>query len=219
MRLAQDGEDRAQRERRHVLVRVAQRSVLLSASFAVLLFIAVKHMAVYFAGSLQPVRLLLASGVADAAALGVIAVAAGAVSHIIETHAQQRIHDVAEKKRDLDSLNAENAAVVQVCQTVALEFAQPLSGVLAYSELLVAQAEFTTDAQRFEVEGLREGALQMQCLLESMRGAISGADAAGANCHVASEVEHAVTQPRPRQCRQARAYHNSHLAPGKEEQR
>lgn len=192
----------------HAFVRtIRRRSVLLSASFALLFFIAIKHAVYHVAGSWRPVQMLLASGGADAITVGIIALAAGAVSHFIEVDVQQRLHDAAEQRRQLEALAAENAAVVRVCQAVALEFAQPLSGILAYSELLIARPEYATQADRYEVEGLREGALQMECLLETLRAAVSNAPTAGADYHVASEVAHAVAQPRPRLLQHTRTWH------------
>jgi hypothetical protein len=186
---------------------LARQSVLLSACCTLLVFVAIKQAVYRFAGSWRVVQMVLASGGADAATLGVITLGAGAVSHCIEEDVRRRLDRAAVQRRQWEALAAENAAVVQVCQTVALEFAQPLSGILAYSELLTTGAEHTIEAQHYEVEGLREGALQMERLLETLRAAVSKAPAPGGNYHVASEVAHAVAQPRLRLHQHIRTSH------------
>ena len=93
---------------------------------------------------------------------------------------------------------AENAAVVRVARAVAREFAQPLSGALSYSELLLLErAQLSADA-RYQVEGLREGVLHLNQLLQTLRTTVDHAPSADPTRHVADDVERSVTEPRPR---------------------
>jgi hypothetical protein len=178
------------------------RSVLLSASCTLLLYVAIKCIVCHFAGSWHPIQIVLASGGADAVAVGILVTVVSAMFRAVEGSAERKRNEAAERQRQLEALGAENAAVVRVCQTVALAFAQPLSGVLAYSELLAAKTKHPSDPQRYEVEGVREGALQLACLLETLRTAASETAAAGGNQRVASDVAHAILQPRQRRLRQ-----------------
>lgn len=92
----------------------------------------------------------------------------------------------------------ENAAVTRACRAVACAFAQPLTGALAYSELLMADQIDFSAAQRHELEGLREGVLRMERLLQSLRAAVHDAAGASDDRRVVDDVERAVSGPLPR---------------------
>lgn len=114
-------------------------------------------------------------------------------------HRVQRQLDAAERRRQhVEALMAENAAVVRAARAVAREFAQPLSGVVSYSEFLLLSAEQWNEDERRQVEGLREGVLQLNHLLQTMRYAVDRTPDDDLLHHVADDVERFVTAPRPR---------------------
>lgn len=127
-----------------------------------------------------------------------------AVVAIVVWYVRRRIQrqlDAAERGRhQAEMLMAENEAVVRVARAVAREFAQPLSGALSYSELLMMDADHFSADGRHQVEGLREGVLQLNQLLQTLRNAVNGTPAPdnGSARHVADDVERSVTAPRSR---------------------
>lgn len=146
----------------------------------------------------QPLQGLVSSGHADVLSLVALALAVGLLMRLTQIRAQQRIDAVELSQRKMEALLSENAAVVRACRAVAREFAQPLTGALAYSELLVADATYTSESQRHEVEGLREGVLRMECLLRCLRDAVSDAAAASVDRSIADDIEYAVGLSLPR---------------------
>lgn len=172
--------------------------VLLNASLAMILFVAFELAVNYTTGSGGRAPIAFASGVVEVLALGAIALLAAGVVELMTVQIQQRLHVAAEQQWKREALAAENAAVARVCQIVVLEFSQPLSGILAYSELLTAGGEYTSAAQRLELEGLREGAVQLERLLAVLRAATSSTAGGERGHRVAREIELAVTQPRQR---------------------
>jgi hypothetical protein len=93
------------------------------------------------------------------------------------------------------SVLSENAAVVRACRSIAREFAQPLTGILAYSEMLLMDADAPCEVHRREVEGVRDGALRLGQLLHWLREAISAAAVVGEDHCAADEVERAMLMP------------------------
>jgi len=125
----------------------------------------------------------------------VVAVVVWAVRHRVQSQL-----DVAERRRQqAAALVAENAAVVRVARAVMHEFAQPLSGVLCYSELLLMSAQRWSADERQQVAGLREGALQLTHLLQTMRYTVDSTPD-DLMRHVADDVERFVAASHPRPC-------------------
>jgi signal transduction histidine kinase len=178
---------------------LASRRALLSAAATVLLFVTIKMAVHHLVRSWPPVQMILTSGRADAVTLGVLVALVVGGCRAMDAPIQQRRNAVEAQRRQREVLAAENAAVVRVCQTLILEFAQPLSGILGYSELLIMSAEAASAAQRRELDGLHEGALRLERLLETVRAVVRAAPAAGPDHHMADEIVRAVTQIRHRQ--------------------
>jgi hypothetical protein len=80
------------------------------------------------------------------------------------------------------------------------ELAQPLSGVLSYSEMMLMSEAQGSARTQHEVEGLREGALLLEQLVRTLRQTIDSAAACDAEYHIrlADAVEQSVTAPRSR---------------------
>ena len=55
-----------------------------------------------------------------------------------------------------------------------------------------------TGFERCELEGLREGVLQMECLLQTLRQAVDGTPDSPGDRRIADDVERHVAAPRPR---------------------
>lgn len=124
------------------------------------------------------------------------------LSATIVWHTRRRVEKLLatseQRRRRAEQLAAENAAVARVAGTVAREFAQPLSGVITYSEMLMARIDdFQRDEQR-QIEGLREGALQLERLLVTLRQAVDAPPPEVGMRHVADDVERSVMAPRER---------------------
>jgi signal transduction histidine kinase len=90
----------------------------------------------------------------------------------------------------------DSAVLRRLCQAIVCEFSQPLSGVLAYSELLMQHTVSSDDAQRFELRGLREGALHLERLLLSVREAARAGVQLDDSYRLADRVEQAIGQAR-----------------------
>jgi signal transduction histidine kinase len=111
----------------------------------------------------------------------------------------QRQLDAAERRRwQVEALMAENEVVLRVVRTVVRELAQPLSGALSYSELLMDGADQRDADNAQQVRGLREGILQLNNILQTLRSAVASLPPDGAPRHVADDVERSVTMQRPR---------------------
>ena len=95
-------------------------------------------------------------------------------------------------------MRLENAAALRVARAVAREFAQPLSGALGYSELLMLRVEDVPHSERQELEGMREGVLQMERMLHTLRQTIETTPACSVERRIADDVERCVAEPRPR---------------------
>jgi signal transduction histidine kinase len=147
----------------------------------------------------RPFDVFLSSGRADLLPLIALGLAVGLLMRMAQIRTHQRIYAAEQSQRQAEAMLSENAAVVRACRAVVREFAQPLTGALAYSEMLVADATYISEAQRHEVEGLREGVLRMERLLQCLRDAITDTAAIAEDRSIADEVEHAVALPRARQ--------------------
>lgn len=137
-------------------------------------------------------------GFTDVVALaGLAALVGGLIRYRLLT--LQRAQDEAERQRALAATReAENAAALRVARAVAREFAQPLSGALGYSELLMLRVEDVPHSERQELEGMREGVLQMERMLHTLRQTIETTPACPVERRIADDVERCVAEPRPR---------------------
>jgi signal transduction histidine kinase len=139
-------------------------------------------------------------GLTDIVALSAIAVVVG----IFTRYRLLRLHramEVAARRRAAtearEARHAENEVALRVARAVTREFAQPLSGALGYSELLMMRAESFAGCERRELEGMREGVLQMERLLQTLRQTIDATPCATSR-RVVDDVERCVAEPRPR---------------------
>lgn len=132
--------------------------------------------------------------------LGVLALAVGTATWYVRQHVQRHVAALERERRRLEVLTAENAAVIRAVGAAVRELAQPLSGVLSYSELMLLSEGQGSARSQQEVEGLREGALLLEQLVRTLRQTIDGAAASDAESHVrlADAVERSVTAPRSR---------------------
>jgi signal transduction histidine kinase len=146
----------------------------------------------------RPLQVLREVGWLDSLSLLALALVVGLIVPLAQAYARYRI-DARQSRPPVEALHDENAAVVRACRAVAREFAQPLTGALAYSEMLMADATYTSEAQRQEMEGLREGVLRMERLLQCLRDTVTDEAACRDDRSVADDVEHAIAVPLPRQ--------------------
>lgn len=163
----------------------------------VVVFTLAKLMA-HAAGGLDRLPFGLVDGLADAAALAVIVASVGALTWHRCTRLQRTLAAAAAQRRDADVLAAENDAAIRVARAVAREFAQPLSGALGYSELLMMRADALASGERHELEGMREGVLQLERLLQALNQAAHAPASCVAGRRVADDLESCVAAPRPR---------------------
>ncbi len=131
-------------------------------------------------------------------ALVLVVLGLGLLTRALQAHAHRPLDRIEERRLRAAALAGENAAVERVCRTLAREFAQPLTGVVAYSELLTTHTLYSSDTQRRELEGVREGALQMECLLQALRDTLDQVLPSDDSRRVIDTVEQAVAGPRPR---------------------
>jgi signal transduction histidine kinase len=135
---------------------------------------------------------------ADVASLVVIAMVMGACTRSRVVRLQRAVDAAGRQRRKAEAHAAENEAALRVARVVAQEFAQPLSGALGYSELLMMRADGFTGLERRELEGLREGVLHMERLLLTLRQAVDDMPNCPGDRCVAEDVERRVAAPRPR---------------------
>jgi signal transduction histidine kinase len=159
--------------------------------------------ALYIAGKIGE-RLVLgrhwhAFGTLDLAELVALALAVGTATWYVRWRVRREREALAQRQRQVELLLAENAAVIQAIGAAVRELAQPLSGVLSYSELLLSTEQNNADAQR-EVEGLREGALHLEQLIQTLRQTVDTSATCDAEYHLrlADAVEQSVAVSRPR---------------------
>src|SRR5438067_10988073 len=102
-----------------------------SAVLVVVLFVALKTTAhVVLGGHWRSFERL------DLAELLVLALLVGGFTWYVRRRVQHDLDAVERQRRKAAALAAENEAVIRAVRAGAREFAQPLSGVLSYSELL-----------------------------------------------------------------------------------
>src|SRR2546423_2434158 len=134
----------------------------------------------------------------DVASLVVIAMVMGACTRYRSVRLQHVMDEAGRQRGQAEAHAAENEAAIRVARVVAQEFAQPLSGALGYSELLMMRADGFTGFERCELEGLREGVLHMERLLQTLRQAIDDTPNCPRDRCVADDVDRCVAAPRPR---------------------
>ena len=134
----------------------------------------------------------------DIAGLVVIAMTMGVCTRCRIVRLQRAVDEDGRQRRQAEAHAAENQAAIRVARVVAQEFAQPLSGALGYSELLMMHADGFTGFERRELEGLREGVLHMERLLLTLRQAVDDTPNGPGDRCVADDVERRVAAPRPR---------------------
>ena len=158
-----------------------------SALLVVVLFLAFKASAYLVLG-----RHWQSFGRLDLAELLVLALLVGGGTWYVRRRVQRELDAVARQRQQAQALAAENAAVVRAVQAVVRELAQPLSGVLSYSELLRLRAESLAADERHEVRGLCEGAIRLERLLQTVRQTVDRAPSAATDAHVADVVERSI---------------------------
>ncbi len=134
----------------------------------------------------------------ELAILLIQAVVVADVVWFVRRRVQRQLDAAERRRRQVEALMAENEVVLRVVRTVVREFAQPLSGALSYSELLMDGADQRDADNAQQVRGLREGILQLNNILQTLRSAVASLPPDGAPRHVADDVERSVTMQRPR---------------------
>jgi hypothetical protein len=135
----------------------------------------------------SPPHLALAPGSADVRWLLLLAIAAGLLMRVVQLRLAADLH-----RRRAIALQDENTAVVRACRAVAHGFAQPLTGLVAYTEMLAADCSNGTEAQRRDLEGLREGVIRLERSLQCLRDAVQYTPDMEDCRHIADEVERAL---------------------------
>lgn len=128
----------------------------------------------------------------DLAELLVLALAVGAFTWYVHRRMRREMDRAEEQRRRAEALAAENAAVVRAVGALLREFAQPLSGALSYSEMLMARDENRDADERYEMARLRDGVLRLENLLQTVRHTLDCAPASNAPPHLADVVEDSV---------------------------
>lgn len=137
-------------------------------------------------------------GLTDIVALGIIALIVGALLRYRLQRLHRALDAAARQRAAAETRDAENEAALRVARAVTREFAQPLSGAMGYSELLMQRAEGFSGCERRELEGIREGVLQMERLLQTLRQTIDTTPEGPGLRRVVEDVERCVAAPRPR---------------------
>jgi signal transduction histidine kinase len=125
----------------------------------------------------------------DLAELLVLALLVGGFTWYVRRRVQRELEAVERQRQQAQALAAENAAVVRAVRAVVRELAQPLSGVLSYSELLLLRTETLAADERQEVRGLCEGVMRLEQLLQMVRRTVDRAPSTAPDSHVADVVE------------------------------
>jgi signal transduction histidine kinase len=125
----------------------------------------------------------------DLAELLVLALLVGGFTWYVRRRVQRELEAVERQRQQAQALAAENAAVVRAVRAVVRELAQPLSGVLSYSELLLLRTGTLAADERQEVRGLCEGVMRLEQLLQTVRQTVDRAPSAAPDFHVADVVE------------------------------
>ena len=160
-----------------------------SALLVVVLFLAFKASAYLVLG-----RHWQSFGRLDLAELLVLALLVGGGTWYVRRRVQRELDAVARQRQQAQALAAENAAVVRAVRAVVRELAQPLSGVLSYSELLRLRTASLAADERHEVTGLCEGVMRLERLLQTVRQTVDRAPTVAADSHVADVVERCIAR-------------------------
>jgi signal transduction histidine kinase len=128
----------------------------------------------------------------DLAELLVLALLVGGFTWYVRQRVQRQLDAVERQRQQAQALAAENAAVVRAVRAVVRELAQPLSGVLSYSELLRLRTESLTADERHEVLRLCEGVMRLDRLLQTVRRTVDHIPTAAPDSHVADIVERCI---------------------------
>ena len=128
----------------------------------------------------------------DLAELLLLALLVGGFTWYVRQRVQRALDAVERQRQQAQALAAENAAVVRAVRAVVREFAQPLSGVLSYSELLLLRTERLAADERHEVTRLCEGAVRLEELLQTVRQTVDRAPTAATDSHVVDVVERCI---------------------------
>src|SRR5205807_5572068 len=126
------------------------------------------------------------------AELLLLALLVGGFTWYVRQRVQRALDAVERQRQQAQALAAENAAVVRAVRAVVREFAQPLSGVLSYSELLLLRTEHLAADERHEVTRLCEGVVRLEQLLQTVRQTVDRAPSAATDAHVADVVERSI---------------------------
>jgi len=154
-------------------------------------------------GGWHPLRSIALSDT-DLAFLLALAFLIAAPGMALQRRAWRQAQARERQAREKEAIQIENDAVARVCQAVAREFVQPLSGTLAYSELLLLDTASPSESQRRALDGLREGVSRLEYLVYSVRDAVQEEPMQAPGARVADTVVHAVRMPVPRQATPAR---------------
>jgi signal transduction histidine kinase len=128
----------------------------------------------------------------DLAELLVLALLVGGFTWYVRQRVQRELDAVERQRQQAQALAAENAAVVRAVRAVVRELAQPLSGVLSYSELLLLRTESLAADERHEVLRLCEGVMRLDRLLQTVRQTVDHVPTAAPDSHVADVVERCI---------------------------
>jgi signal transduction histidine kinase len=158
-----------------------------SAVLVVVLFLAFKATAHLVLG-----RHWHSFGRLDLAELLVLALLVGGFTWYVRRRVQRELEAVERQRQQAQALAAENAAVVRAVRAVVRELAQPLSGVLSYSELLRLRTESLAADERHEVLRLCEGVMRLDRLLQTVRQTVDHVPTAAPDSHVADVVERCI---------------------------
>ncbi|HVC81469.1 MAG TPA: hypothetical protein VNL35_13320 [Chloroflexota bacterium] len=149
------------------------------------------------AGGWHPLRALALSDT-DLAFLAALLFLVAAPGMALQRRAWRHVQARERQARAAEAIQIENDAVARVCQAVAREFVQPLSGTLAYSELLLQDTASPSESQRRALDGLREGVSRLEYLVYSVRDAVTEEPMQAPGARMADSVVHAVRMPVPR---------------------
>jgi signal transduction histidine kinase len=158
-----------------------------SAVLVVVLFLAFKATARLVLG-----RHWHSFGRLDLAELLALALLVGGGTWHVRRRVQRELDAVERQRQQAQALAAENAAVVRAVRAVVRELAQPLSGMLSYSELLLLRTESRAADERHEVTGLCEGIARLERLLQTVRQTVDHVPTAALDSHVADVVERCI---------------------------
>lgn len=137
-------------------------------------------------------------GRGDLLTLCLAALAVSVFTWYVHSRLLSKLAALEHQRQEAIALAEENTAVLHTCRAIVEEWTQPLSGVAGYSELLTTTTAYASLDQRHQLEGLREGVLQLEGLLVTLRDAINTVPESRLERHLADQVARAVKAPRSR---------------------